>query len=558
MRHWPLVCLALACAPVAAFGQPRAEDGDHVITLVTDDVTRPVAMAFLGPDEFLVLEKNSGKVQHFLAGVRNEVHDFHVTNDGERGLLGIAVHPEFGLGMEKDWVYFYYTASPAMADVVGGSPDNQIDRFTWDGDDLIDRTPIFTLPSDHMNHNGGTLAFGPDALLYAVIGDVNQDGQLQNNTGAGAPTEITGSVVRLNDDGTLPTDNPLDTNANGTDLLDAVYAYGIRNSFGLGFDPVSGSLWDTENGAGSFDEVNLVEPGFNSGWNPVMGPAPNPPPDLVELTGSMYADPAYAIEDVVAPTAVAFPTTNSSLGADYVEDLFVGDFLNGQIYRFELNPMRDALDVADPVADSQSELEQHLFASGFDGGVTDLKEGPDGALYVVVTGLDGGVYKIEGEGGPVAHDVAVASVKAPKKVAIREGGTVTRNVNVTVSNAGTATETFTAPELEALVTLTGDALSGACPVDAAPALVPPKSGFPVSLPPRKKLKLAYAVEFDCASPTPEEVELAWDVTLDLMGAVGEEDANAANDVCPRAASGDDKGCGGKPAGSPIRTDVLEK
>jgi glucose/arabinose dehydrogenase len=558
MRPWPLVCLALALAPVPAGAAPRAEDGDHEITLVTADVTRPVAMAFLGPDEFLVLEKNSGKVQHFLAGVRSEVHDFHVTNDGERGLLGIAVHPELGLGTGKDWVYFYYTASPAMADVVGGSPDNLIDRFTWDGGDLIDRTPIFALPSLDANHNGGALTFGPDGKLYAVIGDVDEDGQLQNNTSAGAPAAITGSIVRLNEDGTLPTDNPLDANMDGQDLLDAVYAYGIRNSFGLAFDPADGgSLWDSENGLADFDEINRVAPGFNSGWSAIMGPAPMPAPDRVELPGSAYADPAYSFEEVVAPTAVAFPSTNSSLGADYVEDLLVADFINGQIYRFELTAGRDALDVADPVANSQAEREQHLFASGFDGGVTDLEEGPDGALYVVVTGVDGGLYKIEGAGGPVVHDLALASVKAPKKVTITEAATRTGTVTVTVANAGTATETISAPELDALVTLTGDPLTGDCPAAPPPVLVPPKSGFPVTLPPRKKLKLAYTLEFDCASAMPEEVELEWDAALDPM-ALGETDAVPANDVCPRAASADDKGCGGKPAGSPIRTDVILK
>jgi aldose sugar dehydrogenase len=564
MRHWPALCLALAVAPAqVGHAVPSARDGNHVITLVADEFTRPTAMAFIGPDEFLVLEKNNGQVHHVVGGVRmpNPVHDFHVTNNGERGLLGIAVHPQFGQGAGKDWVYFYYTASPAMADVNSGTPDNQIDRFTWDGDDLVDQTPIFTLPSDDPNHNGGVLAFGPDGKLYAVIGDVDVNGQLQNNTSAGPPAEITGSVVRLNEDGSVPTDNPLDEDDDGEDLLDAVFAYGIRNSFGLGFDPDGGRLWDTENGPGSFDEINLVAPGFNSGWDPdtdFMGPAPNPPPDFVELPGSAYADPAYSAEEVFAPTAVAFTTSDTSLGADYVEDLFIGDYINGQIYRFELNGGRTELDVSDPVANSQGELEQHLFASGFDGGVTDLKEGPDGALYVVVHASSGAVFKIEGEGGPVAHDVAVTAVKAPKRITIRGATPTTRTLNVTVANAGTATETIAnLTELGDLVALDATALSLACPTPPTPALLPPKKPFPLVLPPRKKLKVAYSVAFECASETEDEVELEWDATLDLMGAVGQEDTNAANDVCPRAASGDDRGCG-KPAGSPIRTDVIQK
>lgn len=553
------VLLASCLWAAGAAAAPAVEDSSLGVSLVTDDLTVPTALAFIGADDFLVTEKNTGRVQRFAAGVRTQVLDLHVTHDGERGLLGIAVHPDFGLGMGKDWVYLYYTASPAPADVVGGVTDNQIDRFEWNGTILTNRVPMLTLPSDTSTHNGGPLAFGPDTKLYAVIGDNGQDGQLQNNAGAAAPTEITGSVVRLNEDGTLPTDNPLDADMDGADPLDALYAYGVRNSFGLAFDPVSGNLWDSENGPNRMDEVNLVEPGFNSGWRDLMGPAAtNPAPDLVELTGSAYADPAYSIDTPVAVTGLVFSTSNSSLGAEYVGDLFVADYELGQIYRFELDGSRTALALADVVADSQSELNQHRFASGFDGGISDLKEGPDGAIYVVNIGSSA-VYRIEGGGGPVVHDLAVASVKAPTRVTLSETRPeVSSRIAVTIANTGTSTETVAdADELAELVALTGAALTGDCPTAPVPVVTPPKNGFPVVLAPRKKLKLSYTATFDCASAMPTDVEFEWDVMLDLM-ALGSEDAVPANDVCPRAASADDKGCGGKPAGSPIRTDVIQK
>lgn len=563
MRHRLAVCLALALAPFGASAVPMAEDADHDVTLVTEQVTVPVAMAFIGPDDFLVVEKENGRVQRFASGARTQVLDLPVNGCGERGLLGIAVHPDFAAAVDpKPWVYLYYTPSTsptADIDDCFTTATNQVDRFTWNGSALADKTPLLTPPGDDSNHNGGALAFGPDGKLYGVNGDNNRDGQLQNNA-AGAAPDDTSIIFRLNDDGTVPTDGPLDADMDGLDPEDKIYAYGIRNSFGLAFDPVSGELWDSENGPGpgdAFDEINLVLPGFNSGWGDVMGPAASPPTELTELPGSLYADPAYSFQDAIAPTGIAFTTSNSSLGSDYVEDLFVADFKEGQVYHFEPNATRDGLVVSDTVANSANERDQHLFASGFTGGIADLKEGPDGALYVVAIGL-GAIYRIEGAGGPVVHDLAVAALKAPSKVAISAGGSASRTLAVTVANTGTSTETVSnLGELEALVSLTGTALTGDCPVVPAPVLAPPKKGFPVTLPPRKKLKLVYTVEFDCAAADPLAPELEWDVSVDLM-ALGSTDAVAANDDCPRAVSGDDKGCGGKPAGSPVRTDVIQK
>ena len=169
------------------------------------------------------------------------------------------------------------------------------------------------------------------------------------------------------------------------------------------------------------------------------------------------------------------------------------------------------------------------------------------------------IYKIEGGGGPVVHDLSVASVKAPSKVTLSASKpTVTSRLAVTVVNSGTATETIAdMGALDALVSVTGTALTGDCVTAPVPALVPPKQGTPLTLAPGKKLKLGYAVTFDCASATPAAVEFEWDVAVDLSE-LGGTDAAPANDTCPRAAAGDDKGCGGKPLGSAIRTDVIQK
>jgi len=180
------------------------------------------------------------------------------------------------------------------------------------------------------------------------------------------------------------------------------FAYGVRNSFGLTLDPVTGSLWDTENGPGSYDELNRLAPGTNSGWEQIVGPDdrdPQGPADLFHMpgAGSTYSDPEFSWLSTIAPTAIVFPA-GSGLGSNYDDVVLAGDFNLGQIYAFPLDGARSDLDltgfagVSDGVADSAVERDQFLFGSGF-GGISDLKIGPDGALYVLSIGA-GAIYRV--------------------------------------------------------------------------------------------------------------------------------------------------------------------
>jgi hypothetical protein len=253
------------------------------------------------------------------------------------------------------------------------------------------------------------ITFGPDGKLYVVIGDLNRSGKLQNNSG-GADPDNTSVILRLNDDGSAPADNPFFAQGGA---LQKYYAYGVRNSFGITFDPQTDKLWDTENGPSSYDEINLVEPGFNSGWNKIMGPdsrdAQNVA-DLFALPDSHYAEPKFSWLNPVGVTAITF-LNSDALGAQYNGDAFVGDVNNGRIYRFQLNPARNALvlsgGLVDGVADSNGELTPLIFASGFSG-VTDLKVGPDGRLYVVSIG-EGKIYAITG--APLFIDTALPNAE---------------------------------------------------------------------------------------------------------------------------------------------------
>jgi aldose sugar dehydrogenase len=175
--------------------------------------------------------------------------------------------------------------------------------------------------------------------------------------------------------------------------LDMYYAYGIRNSFGIAFDPLTEKLWDTENG-GNYDEINLVEPGFNSGWEKVIGKASLQEgfdrDDLVDFEGKgKYSDPefSWATESDfrTAPTSIVF-FDSDKLGIEYENEIFTGD-VRGNIYHFKLDNDRMKLilsgPLADEVANDFSEIEDLIFAE-FPGVITDLKVGPDGYLYVLL------------------------------------------------------------------------------------------------------------------------------------------------------------------------------
>ena len=379
--------LAFLCPALAqTLNDPKL----HVIEVVSG-LSQPTAMAFVGPGDILVLQKGDGRVLRVINGVLQpgQVLDVAVDNASERGLLGIAVHPNFP---STPFIYLYLTQSSTSNDT-SGSPTplaNRVYRYVWNGNVLVSPTLILDLPvTPGPNHNGGTITFGLDGKLYIVIGDLNRNGQLQNNSGGVAP-DNTGVIFRINDDGSAPSDNPFFSQGGN---LAKYYAYGIRNSFGITFDPLTDKLWDTENGLANYDEINLVEPGFNSGWNRIMGPVSRDVEgisDLVFFPGSHYADPKFSWLNTVGPTAVVF-LNSARLGVEYQNDLFVGDINNGNLYRFRMNATRDGFDftssgLSDLVADSSAEFQEVLLGTGF-GGITDLKVGPEGLLYVLSFGL---------------------------------------------------------------------------------------------------------------------------------------------------------------------------
>lgn len=354
-----------------------------------EGLNSPTSMAFLDNNNILVLEKN-GLVRLVSNGQLQSqpVLEVSVNTQSERGLLGIAVQESNSIdnssihNVNTKNVFLYYTEAGE-----DGELQNRVYKYTWNGQALENPVLLLDLPAiPGPNHDGGKLMIGPDNYLYGVIGDLNHDGMLQNFP-EGASPDDTGIIFRINPlDGTIVPDNPFLTDPN--DPTSKYFAYGIRNSFGLTFDPVSKNIWDTENGPASNDEINIVAPGFNSGWQTIMGPisaSGNTEEDLVNFEGSHYADPILTWLDPPALTDIEF-LNSTSLGENYYNNVFIGDNNNGNLYYFELNPERNGFildSVSDLLVDNEEEQSSVVFGNGF-GSITDLVTGPsDGFLYIL-------------------------------------------------------------------------------------------------------------------------------------------------------------------------------
>lgn len=488
-RHRLGACLAALAAALVPLGsahgqatppatpqpEPSVIDPALVVRTVVSGLTQPTGMAFLGDNDLLVLEKSTGRVLRVTNGaVQGVALDAAVNFGSERGMLGIALHPNFATNRQ---VFLYWTQSASGVDnnnlaelgsLWGGTEPlrmNRVDRFVWNGSTLVFDRNLLRIRSYQAdagqplrgNHDGGVIRFGQDGKLYVIVGDVGRRGWLQNlqdgpprgelapyapsddQFGGPAPdnNHLTGVILRVNDDGSTPADNPFfafgaQTGGEVGANLQRIFSYGVRNSFGLAIDPLSGFVWNSQNGDDSYGELNRVEPGTNGGWVQLMGPVARVadfkaietsaafvagglqqrrwPPSLIAdtpeqalarlfvLPGSRYADPQLSWRYELSPTAVGF--ASGTLGAQYAGDMFVGgalgppapNFAGGYLFRLRLTPDRRDFVFTDPrledrVADNTAkydgtESESLLFGSNF-GGVTDIQTGPNGNLYVL-------------------------------------------------------------------------------------------------------------------------------------------------------------------------------
>src|ERR687897_2654916 len=352
---------------------PVLNDPNLVVQTVYQGLKSPTAMTFLGPVDILVLEKGQGTVQRITKGeiLQEPLLQVDVNSKDERGLLGIAIavteeekNETTAPPLPTDVFLFFTEAGQSKSDIPAG---NRVYKYELvEGDDgntikLVNPTLLLDLPAGpDDSHVGGMLDIGPDNNLYLSLGDQrptaynkmdSPDSQTKAQNyldgkepdGRAGILRITqeGGVVGGEEGGIFGNEHP----------LNKYFAYGVKNSFGFDFDPITGKLWDTENGPTFGDEINLVEPGFNSGWKDVQGiwkvkggkegdVELNPSDGLADFGGKgKYSAPEYIWENVVGPTAIKF-LDSDKIGKQYQNDMFVGDFHNGNLYHFDLDQDR--------------------------------------------------------------------------------------------------------------------------------------------------------------------------------------------------------------------------
>jgi aldose sugar dehydrogenase len=406
-----------------ARNMPVVKDPSLEIQLVFRGLKNPSNMAFLGPDDILVLEKNDGTVRRIVNGTMlpEPVLDVGVANLVERGMLGIAV------ARDQNYVFLYYSESETDGNdsEQGAAPlGNRLYRYEFVDGKLTNPKLLLDFDASRgASHNGGKVLVGPDNNIYLVVGDMAGHKTLTQNYQNSSEITESSIIFRITQDG-----QPAGAILSRAEPVNKFYAYGIRNSFGMDFDPVTGKLWDTENGPTYGDEINLVEPGFNSGWGVVSGMSNlthklDPDRDFAEclycttsagfldawvnqyifgIQNGAYSEPEFTWMNIVGPTAIKF-FNSDKLGKQYENDIFVGDVIWGNLYHFELNENRDALalngSLSDKVANSYEELDPVIFAHGFRG-ITDIDVGPDGYLYFITYYSDPAIYRIVPKGTP--------------------------------------------------------------------------------------------------------------------------------------------------------------
>lgn len=326
---------------LAATPDPEQPD----ITVIAEDLYIPWELTFL-PDssgnfpetsqQFLVTERD-GRIIKISSTERKTYQVSDVRATGEGGLLGLAIHPDFH---ENHFIYVYFTTAN------GNRTENKVERYTLE-DALTNREVIIDGIPGSSNHNGGRIAFGPDGFLYITTGDA-QDENLAQDTNS-----LAGKILRIEEDGSIPVDNPFDN---------AVYSYGHRNIQGLTWDS-EGRLWATEHGRSGirsgFDELNLIQKGVNYGWPIIQGD---------ETKAGMKKSIIHSgAADTWAPSGITY--FNNSL-------FFTG--LRGQaLYQAKL----------DENGETVNELIKHF--DGTYGRIRTVNLGPDGYLYILTNNTDG-------------------------------------------------------------------------------------------------------------------------------------------------------------------------
>ncbi len=326
--------------------QPPAGDLQLQLPAIISGLNFPVGMSLAPDGRIFFNERLTGAIRIINPQwqlVNQPFCQLTVATSGEQGLLGLTLDPNFA---QNQFVYAYYTVS--------GATMNRVVRYTESSGICTQETPILDDLPVSANHNGGIIQFGPDGKLYVVIGDV------QNTANSQSLTSLAGKILRVNPDGSPPSDNPFISNPNVN--AKKIFSLGHRNSYGFTFHSHTGHLWETENGPGDNDEINRAVAGGNYGWPTVGGIANNP----------NFFNPILAYTPTIAPTGIiSIPENSTVYPAAYRNNLLFVDFNSGRMRRVVLS----GADLTQLGASS-------IAYNGGQGGLLSLMLGADGFVYV--------------------------------------------------------------------------------------------------------------------------------------------------------------------------------
>lgn len=310
--------------------------GTDAVQIVATNLQKPWDMSF--SDNKIFFTEKVGKIRVIDNGtlVNESVADLRVADITDAGLLGITLHPDFE---NNHFIYVYYTYQE------GNNLWNKVLRITESNDKMVDSKVILDKIPGAEFDDGGVIKFGPDKKLYIGTGDATDQNSTQDLK------SLAGKILRLNDDGSIPQDNPFPNSP--------VYSYGHRNPQGLAWDD-KGNLYETEQGPTRNDEINLIKPGQNYGW-------PNQ-----ECSGSQQYQTALVCYNVsIGPAGITYYSTGK---LDIKNSLILSTLLGHSLYQL-------------PVQNGTI-LEQKIILDGV-GRIRDVGEGPDGYLYILTSNTDG-------------------------------------------------------------------------------------------------------------------------------------------------------------------------
>ena len=335
---------------------------------IVTGLEHPWAVAFL-PDDRLLVSERPGRLNLIEDGeitpVAGVPDDLHATNQG--GLLDVVLHPEYE---DNGWVYITYSKGDS------GATTTALMRGRIDGEALVDVEELFVQDrkSEPGRHYGSRLAFMPDGTLLMSIGDRGAEPPRAQDT-----RDHAGTLVRLNDDGSVPDDNPF---VGDDDYLPEIYSYGHRNIQGLIVHPETGEIWATEHGPRGGDELNLVEAGKNYGWPAVtLGRDYRTEGTFngAERSREGMVDPVIDWTPEIAPSGLAYVPGETF--DHWAGNLLAGGLRSRQIRRVVFE-------------DGEVVHEEELIRDEI-GRIRDVRMGPDGFVYVATDEADGGVYRLE-------------------------------------------------------------------------------------------------------------------------------------------------------------------